>query len=197
MRLFRMLFAAVGATMMFGALVGIASARTITYSESRLTARFARVEFSGAGGTTRCNLTLSRVFHSRTISKVLESLVGLITEASVGGCDPGTGSATILRETLPWHLRYNGFSGTLPNITAIQYKVVGFAYRVREPGSLECLVTTTAGAPIITRSGATSGVNTAEEVEGTFNCFFISSRVRGTTLTSGGSVSPVVTVTLI
>jgi len=193
MRLCKMLLTVVGATVLFGALVGTASARTLTYSEARLTSNFARVEFSGASGTTRCNVTLAGVLHSRTLGKVLESLVGLITEARVGGCDAGTGSATILTATLPWHIRYNGFGGTLPNISQLRTKVIGSAFRVREPNGLECLVTSTAAQPTNGNYTVSGGVITAAEMEGSFSCFFITARLRGNTT----DVRPVTTVRLI
>jgi len=147
MRLGKMIVVLVGATMFFSIVVASASARNFSISERRLSATFSRVEFSGGFGTVRCNITLSRTLHGGTIPKVLETLIGYMTAVSVGGCE--TGSATILGETLPWHLRYQGFLGTLPNILGIIRRIVGWAMQIREPAfGITCLATSTAASPV-------------------------------------------------
>jgi hypothetical protein len=76
-------------------------------------------------GTDRCDLTLEGSFHSRTFPKTPELLIGYLTRVGTANC---TLTTTILTATLPWHVRYTGFSGALPDITAIRARIVGVAF---------------------------------------------------------------------
>jgi hypothetical protein len=89
------------------------------------------MSFSGRFGTVECEVILNGAFHSRSMTKVIGGLIGYITAANASRCSRG--GATMLRETLPWHIRYDWFSGTLPNITAIGTRVIGLSFRMREP----------------------------------------------------------------
>ena len=105
---------------------------------------------SGEGmreGHIICPLTVEGSFHSRTFAKVAESLVGYITRASLneGLCTGGT--ATYLRETLPWHLRYSSFTGTLPTITSMTTRIIGLGVNVTEAFGGRCLYRTTTERP--------------------------------------------------
>ena len=53
----------------------------------------------------------------------------------------------MLSETLPWHVRYDSFAGTLPDITSVSLRVIGMALLVRPTGLLSCLYQTESGAP--------------------------------------------------
>jgi len=194
MRFTRSVLTVVAASLLLAGFVTAASARELSTTETRITATFARVEFTSPGGATRCNLTASGSFHSRKVPKVLETLTGYITSASIGGCDPGTGSATVLTATLPWHVRYNGFAGSLPTIANIRAKLIGMAFRVREPNGLECLTssTTTSPATITFNVGALGAITSVDLAE-TVSCFFIEASLRGTT----NSIAPSFTITLI
>jgi len=77
----------------------------------------------------RCNVTLEGSLHSNTIAKVIGSLIGYITRAAISRpCTGGEawfwngaeGELTDASTTLPWHLRYQGFTGTLPNISTVR-----------------------------------------------------------------------------
>jgi len=178
---------------MLGALVAAASARSLSASETRVRVTFARIEFRGGFGSTRCHLTVSGVMFTRTIPKVLESLVGLITEATIALCEAG--SATVLTATLPWHSRYSGFTGELPAIEAIIVHVVGVAFRIREPLGIECLATSSASSPATgwwTRESG--GRLTSEVVGGTLPT---TCGRNGTLGGTSNSLTPAVTVTLI
>jgi len=193
MRLGKMIIALVGATMFFSVVVASASARNFSISERRLSATFARVEFSGGFGTIRCNITLSRTLHGGTIPKVLETLIGYMTAASVGGCEAG--SATILSETLPWHLRYVGFLGRLPDIIGIIRRIVGWAMKIREPFGIECLSTSTAASPVTeTMNREAGGRLTSLTLGGTVPT---SCGINGTLRGTSNSVTPVPVITLI
>ncbi len=146
MKLYKLVFAVVGATVLLGALVTTASANRLSQSSSTLRATWTAAEFSGGFGTVRCSLTLEGSVHTRTITKTSGLLIGYITRASVGPC--ASGSATVLTASLPWHVRYNSFSGTLPSISSITTNVVGSAFQIKEPTfGITCLATSTATEP--------------------------------------------------
>ena len=160
MKLSKLLLATLGATVLLGALVGSASATRLASSSTTLRSTFREVTFSGAFGHIVCQVTLEGSLHSRTITKTVGSLIGYITAANLGTC--ATGTATILRETLPWHAQYNSFTGTLPAITGITIRVIGAKFRVREP-LLTCLATSTTENPAIgtfSRETATGALTT-------------------------------------
>jgi len=164
-RLGKPLLAVVGAAVLLGALVGAATAGRLSTSSQTLRATFASLEFAGAFGTTRCPVTVDGSFHSRTTSKVASSLVGQITRAVIGTC--ARGSATVLTETLPWHVRYASFSGTLPNISSIQATIVGVASRIREEvGGVACLSRTTVEEPATMRFNREAGGTVTSAVLG-------------------------------
>src|ERR1044072_1283544 len=102
------------AALLMTLIVGTASASRISISNKNLwRSAFAQFRF-GAFGITAfdCELTLDGSFHSSTIAKIHRALIGHLTLASLGRCV--TGSATILRATLPWHIAYSGHMGPLP-----------------------------------------------------------------------------------
>ena len=137
MKLWKLLLASVGATVLLGALVSTASAGRFEVSNQRIRAIFRAVEFHLPESTTRCELTIEGSLHSRTTVKRLGTLLGYITRADLGACAAGT--ATIQQLTLPWHVRYSGFSGTLPEISSIITHVIFVGFRVGESGGTACL----------------------------------------------------------
>ncbi|HEX7289663.1 MAG TPA: hypothetical protein VF250_00935 [Conexibacter sp.] len=147
MRVGRTLLAIVGATVLFGALATAASARNLSTSNQQIRAQWREVRFSGLFGTATCQITVEGSFHERTTAKVVGRLVGYIFRVRLGPCASGT--ATILTETLPWHVTYAEFSGTLPNITAINAKATNVSFTVRTPEGFNCLARSTAEAPVI------------------------------------------------
>jgi hypothetical protein len=124
--------ALLGATVALGALVGTASARNLSISNQNIRATWATMEFSnpGAGVLVRCPVTLEGSLHSRTIAKVAGSLIGFITRALVAEASCTGGRARVRGETLPWHVTYQGFTGTLPNIVRLNTSVVRPAFDV-------------------------------------------------------------------
>jgi hypothetical protein len=191
MKLCKLLLAVVSATALFGALVGTASAGRFNATEQRITATFSRVEFTGGFATARCELTLAASIHSRTLPKVLETLIGYVTGASVGGCERG--SATVLTGTLPWHMRYTGFTGTLPTISAISSKVIVAAFRIREPAGFECLFTTLPERPMTFTWNLTSGIVSTIRLGGTIPCGITNLTLVGT----DNGISPSTSIRLI
>ncbi|MGN6188199.1 MAG: hypothetical protein ACTHOE_04820 [Conexibacter sp.] len=149
MKPYKLLLGALGATVLLGALVSTASARNLQLTNQTWRSTFREIRFRLPFGDTVCPATLEGTFHSRTIAKVAGSLIGYVTRAAFGApCTSGT--ATVLAETLPWHVRYLAFSGTLPEfINSIRVNVVDVSFRVREPGLNVCLVRSTAAEPVL------------------------------------------------
>jgi|SRR5215218_1491565 len=147
MKFSKPLLALASAVVLLGALAGPTSARVLSFSHQSLRGTWASIRFSGGFGTTDCPVTIEGSLHSRTVAKVVASLVGYVTRATIGACR--TGSATILSASLPWHITYGGFTGALPNITGGNAGVINASFSIREPVfGITCLTSTTAGTPI-------------------------------------------------
>jgi hypothetical protein len=150
------------ATALLAALVSTASARQYQLSNQNFRVQFREILFRLPGGLVNCQVTIEGSLHSRTLAKVVGSLIGYITEAALGPCALGT--ATILTVTLPWHVRYAGFTGTLPNITQLLTNIIDMSFRVRNPMET-CLAVTTAAEPargIFAREVVTGALTTME-----------------------------------
>lgn len=147
-----------GAVVLLGLLVSSASARMISSTSETYRAKFREVTFAGGFGSIVCGLTLEGSFHSRTLVKTVGALVGYISRAILQKpCRAG--DATILTASLPWHVQYAGFVGTLPAITDIKTDVVGAAFNTLEPVfGMECLARTTAASPGIAQFSLIGGV---------------------------------------
>jgi hypothetical protein len=183
----------------FGALTSSASAGRLSLSSQTWRSTFSEWRFAGGFGTMACALTLEGSLHSRTIAKVANALIGYITRAALGSCTQG--SAIILTATLPWHVRYVGFTGTLPNIGSLITGIARFSFQIREPVfGITCLAASTDTRPTTgTYNREAGGALTTAEINGRVptNC--------GTEGTLGGSSSSLtvlgaatrITVTLI
>jgi len=182
MRLCKLLLASVGVTVLFGVLAWGAFARNFEVSNQRIRGIFTSIEYHLPGVSTRCAITLEGSLHTRTMTKVLGTLIGYITREDLGACTAGT--ATVLTSTLPWHVKYSGFLGTLPEISSIITHVIGSAWRVREAEGIACLATSTTTEPVIVNyHRETAGrVLTAAEIRGTirtrFECLGIAGSFR-------------------
>jgi hypothetical protein len=128
----------------------VGSARNFSTSDRFFLATFPNAEFLASFDTIRCNLTLEGTLHSRSFAKVVGSLIGYMTRA-VATTVCASGSLTILTETLPWHMRYSGFEGTLPRIRRVFTHITGMAFRIREPFGITCLARSESGEPAIMR----------------------------------------------
>lgn len=137
----KLLLAGLAATVCLAFAVSTASANRIATSEPSFRQMFSALVFEAAGHNVTCAVTLEGSFHSRTMAKVLEALVGYVSRAVVALPCTG-GSARVLTETLPWHIRYQGFTGTLPTITGIKFGLVNAAFRITEPNGTACLAKT-------------------------------------------------------
>ncbi|MFL5817252.1 MAG: hypothetical protein ACJ76L_06580 [Conexibacter sp.] len=194
MKLGKMMVAVVGATVLLASVVGMASARNLSTSSQGLRASFARLDFVGGFGTAECEVVVEGSFHSRTIVKSVGTLSGFITAANITRCIRG--GATVLRETLPWHIRYAGFAGTLPNITSITATISGIAFRIREPAFGVTCLATTSGASIVFHREA-SGATTSVTAGATNSCSGVNGTLNGNTTAVDNGSGARITVTLI
>jgi len=195
-------FALLCATVVLGALAGTASARifSLVNTNTGIRATWSAMDFASpsAGVTVRCPVTLEGSLHSRTIAKVANSLIGYITRAIVAGTRPpcSGGTARVLTETLPWHVTYQGFAGTLPRITSIRTTVVRPAFQVTAPFfGFEVTCTYRQNNVNGTFNVEAAGVLTTAQVEGTnlaaegFGCSEGTLSGTSTTLTLLGTTS--------
>jgi hypothetical protein len=193
-----------------------ASANRLSTSERSFLIRWSPLTFSStAGSSIRCSVTLDGSFHSSTITKTTGLLIGYINGATIAGtsgngrevvCAGGT--ATALRETFPWHAQYNGFGGTLPRITAINFVLIGESLRVDPEGSFEpaCLMRSEAAHPgrgIINlgASGEATGMEADETalipLSGGFGCGIAEGRFSGRGTIQNAANTANITVRLI
>src|SRR6476659_5905806 len=151
MKIRQVLLTAVSAVVLLGSLVSAsASGRSFSVDNQQLRAAFRELALKeGGGASLNCRVTLEGSLHARTIAKVLGSLIGYITRATLGQCV--TGTATMLTSTLPWHVRYSGFEGRLPEITSVIYHVIGLALKDRLSNGLTCLFSTETNEPGVGR----------------------------------------------
>jgi hypothetical protein len=124
--------------------------------------------FANEVATVRCvQITLSGSFHSRVITKTFESLVGHITGATLREPERCTGGTVeLLTEGLPWHFRYDTYTGTLPNITSIRFQIIGLKAGITEEG-VTCLYQSNIAEPagIILNREAGGGVSSVRSDE--------------------------------
>ncbi len=129
--------------------INTASANRLSLSHLTTRAIFNPIEFRGGVGAWSCRLTLEQSFHSATITKTVGALLGYVTGATIQRpCSAG--EITILSETLPWHLQYGGFTGTLPQFRGLILNMLGLAFRVNESVfGISCLARSTQERPFV------------------------------------------------
>jgi hypothetical protein len=142
----KLILAGLTAALVMAFAANSASARNLSISHGELwLVTWTQLQFRSALGTAvECDVTLDGSFHYRTFIKLRDTLVGYITRAIAGHCL--TGSATILTTNLPWHIRYQSFEGTLPNILGVRLRLILAEFRLRTSIG-ECLARTTATEP--------------------------------------------------
>jgi hypothetical protein len=125
----KLILTALTAALVLASAVGSASARSLSASEQSIRVSWTSLEFSSSLATIRCRVTLEGSFHARTIAKVARALIGAISRAIVGhACtggeawaDNGTEAEPLgtAPQKLPFHVTYESFAGTLPNISSL------------------------------------------------------------------------------
>ena len=140
----KLILAALSATMLLAVVVSGAAARNLRLSEGNfeliwdnaLGGPKTKLKFiSSRFATIQCKATLLGSLPS-TISKNTGTNQGTINHAELSECEGG--AVTIRTETLPWHLRYRSFEGSLPRIRSVNIGLLRAGFRIREPGGLEC-----------------------------------------------------------
>lgn len=129
----KLALAGLAAALLLSMAITTASAREFRLDEQRFRVTWTSLEFvePSLGIRILCPVTLEGSFHSATLRKVVDSLIGHVTRAEVNSSACRNGTATVLRETLPWHITYGGFSGALPNITGIRVSLIRPSFRLR------------------------------------------------------------------
>jgi hypothetical protein len=166
------------ATVLLASAVGTATAGRLSISNQRFRVTWTALTFSEPelGVRITCPVTLEGSFHSATIPKRERLLIGAITRVNVreASCEGGIG--TISNTTLPWHVTYESFNGTLPNPTAVNLLLQRFQFIV-EVGLGPCTYGTatdniTAAAALVAREVTTltpvANRNIAHRVAGGF-----------------------------
>jgi hypothetical protein len=141
--------AGLAATLTMALAVSSASAGRLSYSSRIFRIVWTSLTFSESGGNfpITCPVTLEGSFHSATMRKVLNTRVAHITRAIVNDPACSEGHATILRESLPWEVTYQSFTGTLPSINGVRHVLLGAAFQI-EPGlGIVCLAQSSSGFP--------------------------------------------------
>lgn len=156
---YRLLLIAASAAAVMLLAVGTASARRLEASAGNIQVVWSPLQFGAPeiGQNISCPVTIAGSFHSKTISKVSGQLVGYINRVIVGSAACSEGSARALAETLPWHIQYNSFTGTLPNITGITFTMVGIRFSHTNHEGITCLIGTTQANPGWATSELSSG----------------------------------------
>jgi hypothetical protein len=134
------------ATIAMTCAVATASANKFSISNRNLRVVWSSLEFrepAGFFGTIKCPVTLEGSFNYNTTTKSPSLLIGRISKASVASSSCTGGHATVLQETLPWHLTYLAFFGRLPIVTKLQ-RLWLFSLRLESALAGNCLASATA-----------------------------------------------------
>jgi hypothetical protein len=202
----KLLLAGLTVALAFGAFVSAAPARRIAISGRQWRTQVNKLRFIGTQAI-ECHVTIEGSYHSRTISKVLEALIGYISRVTVDETRCTGGSARILPESLPWHIRYNGFSGILPQITKIHIRIVGAGIILQVP-NVRCQIVSNAASPlkdwinITTATGVEESLTSdeTEEIPDTSGSELLcgrSDRIEGTGSLTEGEPATRITVQLV
>lgn len=167
------------AALVLVAAVGTASANRLSISNKNIRAVWNKLNFTDAGRVVNieCDVTIEGSFHVNTITKTRGALIGYISRAPQPQNCVG-GGATILQESLPWHVRYDSFTGTLPRLTGVRLQLVLAAFRLNV--GFECLYRSNATEPAfgianVETNGLVTGLTadnttTIPRVEGSIFC---------------------------
>jgi hypothetical protein len=145
---------ALGVALALSAMATAASANRLRFSSTSFRMSAPELRFGG-GLETRCPFTLEGTFHGASFAKVEQTLLGYVTRARINEAACQEGTASVLQERLPWHVTYENFEGTLPNITHVGVQIHGAALSVTKAGMM-CLFLSSQARPwllIFTREG--------------------------------------------
>lgn len=141
----KLALAVASAAAMLLASASSASANRLSLSSQTWRAVFPELTFSSELPEMKCRVTLEGNFHSATLAKSAGSLIGYVTRPTVEACQ--LGGMTVLASTLPWHVQYQSFSGTLPSIGSIHVNIIGGFLIAEALLRVSCLVRTSTTEP--------------------------------------------------
>ena len=147
-------------TLLVVLVVGTASAARLSISRRDFELRWTPLTLSDGAIEGECDVVLQGSFHSSTIRKIRDALIGHITKADATRVEPACTGAEIfmlngaeelngrrVANTLPWHVQYMAFSGALPNIH-MEIGIVGASILIELPLVFgNCLFRSTAASP--------------------------------------------------
>lgn len=116
------------AALLLASVLSTASAGRLSFNTQNIRTTWSRIEFQTAVVTVRCPVTLEGSFHSRTFPKIERLLIGAVTRLVIKGESCTNGSA--VARALPWHLTYDSFAGTLPDITSVRLLIERFVFEI-------------------------------------------------------------------
>lgn len=176
----RLFMTALLAALLLALAAGASSANRFSISNRNIRIVWNKINFSDPSGEVvnmECDITVEGSLHTGTITKTRGSLIGYITRAPQPQNCAG-GSVTILQEALPFHVRYDSFTGSLPRPSGERLQVVGAAFGVNV--GFSCLYRSSATEPLfmidnIEANGLITGVRADESttfprVEGGIFC---------------------------
>ena len=167
---------ALAAALLLSVAVSAASARNLSVSNQNIRVAWSRLEFQSRDRsiTVRCRITLEGSFHARTIAKVARTLIGALTRIAMHR-ESCTGGQALPSRPPPWHLTYEGFTGTLPAISSVRLLMARFQFDIIAVGN-RCFFGTATdnitfsaalnAAGEVTSLAPVSGRNTANLLEG-------------------------------
>jgi hypothetical protein len=132
--------AALVAALLLASAISTASAGKLSVNEQSFRINYTSLEFI-IGATIRCRTTLEGSFHTRTIVKVAEALIGAISRGIIA--HPCTGGEVWLDDgssaqplgtaplKLPFHVEYGNFSGALPAFTSNMFLISRYSFVVQ------------------------------------------------------------------
>lgn len=143
---------------------GAASGNRLSFSTRAIRVTWNPLDFiegSSEAVIASCPVTIEGSLHSNTITKTRDLLFGYVTRQDFGGC-------RVLANSMPWHLVYQSFTGTLPRLSGVRLGIVGMTLEFEFVGT--CLYRTSLEAPLSgianiepggTITGLTSDMTTA------------------------------------
>lgn len=107
------------------------------YPNPELPGQRATLSFASGLGTVRCAVTLTGSLIEPQITARTGATIARDSRVAVGTCENGSGMTVLV---LPWTITYEGFTGTLPNVTSIKLLIHEFSVKFTSfAGAPECL----------------------------------------------------------
>lgn len=155
----RLLLGALLLAVTLGAMASAALGQRLSVSNRNIRVVWETFAFTSSAGSVVCGVTMEGSLHANTITKTRGSLVGYITRVPTPSGCLFEDHAIPLPASLPWHIRYDSFNGTLPAITGIRFALVNASIRV-ELNGFSCLFRSTEANPVYSIGNRIGGILT-------------------------------------